>query len=136
MIDGAPPPRTELFWAKFLSYSLCSHYLTHCRHSVFCHCRHLVNVSSEWWWEKVIGFGATGLLRQVSSLTFFSLGWLPPSLPPFLVFLGPHLWHMEVPGLGVKSELQQPAYSTTIPSKARSEPNLRLRAWFVAALAP
>ena len=26
-------------------------------------------------------------------------------------FLGPYPWHMEVPGLGVKSELQQPAYS-------------------------
>ena len=27
------------------------------------------------------------------------------------VFLGPHLWHMEVPRLGVKSELQPPAYA-------------------------
>ena len=27
-------------------------------------------------------------------------------------FLGPHLWHMEVPRLGVKSELQLPAYAT------------------------
>ena len=24
----------------------------------------------------------------------------------FFVFLGPHLWHMEVPRLGVESELQ------------------------------
>ena len=32
----------------------------------------------------------------------------------FLVFciLGPHLQHMEVPRLGVKSELQMPAYAT------------------------
>ena len=30
----------------------------------------------------------------------------------FLVFLGPHPRHMEVPRLGVKSELQRPAYST------------------------
>ena len=29
-----------------------------------------------------------------------------------LVFLGPHLWHMEVPRLGVQSELQLPAYTT------------------------
>ena len=29
----------------------------------------------------------------------------------FPVFLGPHLWHMEVPKLGVKSELQLPAYT-------------------------
>ena len=27
-------------------------------------------------------------------------------------FLGLHLWHMEVPRLGVKSELQLPAYTT------------------------
>jgi len=30
----------------------------------------------------------------------------------FLVFLGLHLWHMEVPRLGFKSELQLPAYTT------------------------
>ena len=28
------------------------------------------------------------------------------------VFLGPHLWHMEVPRLGVKSELQLLTYIT------------------------
>ena len=28
----------------------------------------------------------------------------------FFVFLGPHLWHMEVPRLGVQSELQLLAY--------------------------
>ena len=27
-------------------------------------------------------------------------------------FLGPHLWHMEAPRLGVKLELQLPAYTT------------------------
>ena len=27
-------------------------------------------------------------------------------------FLGPHLWHMEVPRLGAESELQLPAYTT------------------------
>ena len=32
----------------------------------------------------------------------------------FLVFLGPHPWHMEVPRLGVKSELQLVAYATAI----------------------
>ena len=30
----------------------------------------------------------------------------------FLFFLGPHLWHMEVPRLGVESQLQLPAYAT------------------------
>ena len=32
-------------------------------------------------------------------------------LPLLFLFLGPHLWHMEVPGLGVKSELQLLAYA-------------------------
>ena len=30
----------------------------------------------------------------------------------FFVFLGPHPWHMEVPRLGVESELQLLAYTT------------------------
>jgi len=30
----------------------------------------------------------------------------------FFVFLGPHPWHMEVPRIGVQSELQLPAYTT------------------------
>ena len=30
----------------------------------------------------------------------------------FFVFLGSYLWHMEVPGLGVKLEVQLPAYTT------------------------
>ena len=30
----------------------------------------------------------------------------------FVFYLGPHLQHMEVPRLGVKSELQLPAYTT------------------------
>ena len=30
----------------------------------------------------------------------------------FFFFLGLHKWHMEVPRLGVKSELQLPAYTT------------------------
>jgi len=29
----------------------------------------------------------------------------------FIYFLGPHPWHREVPRLGVKSELQLPAYT-------------------------
>ena len=31
----------------------------------------------------------------------------------FFVYLGPQLWHMEVPRLGVKSESQLLAYTTT-----------------------
>ena len=30
----------------------------------------------------------------------------------FFCFSGPNLWHMEAPKLGVKSELQLPAYTT------------------------
>ena len=41
------------------------------------------------------------------------LGPFPPSLhPSCFFFLWLHLWHMEVPRLGVKSELQLPAYTT------------------------
>ena len=45
---------------------------------------------------------------------------------PFIIFyftfcfLGPHPWHMEVPRLGVKSELQLPAYTT---ATATSDPS-------------
>ena len=31
----------------------------------------------------------------------------------FLIFLGPHLWHTEVPSLGVESDLKLLAYATT-----------------------
>ena len=41
----------------------------------------------------------------------------------FLLFLGPHPWHLEVPKLGVELELQLPAY-TTAHSNAGSEPCL------------
>ena len=33
----------------------------------------------------------------------------------FLVFFLPHLQHMEVPRLGIESELQLPAYTTAMP---------------------
>ena len=36
------------------------------------------------------------------------------------VFLGPHPWHMEVPRLGVESELQLPAYATATATPDRS----------------
>ena len=34
-------------------------------------------------------------------------------------FLGPHPWHMEVPGLGIKSELQRPVYATATSDLSR-----------------
>ena len=39
----------------------------------------------------------------------------------FLFFLGPHLWHMEVPRLKVESELQLPAYTA---AAAMQDPSL------------
>ena len=36
----------------------------------------------------------------------------------FSCFLGPHPWHMEVPGLGVKSELQLLATATATPDQS------------------
>ena len=35
----------------------------------------------------------------------------------FLIFLGPHPWHMDVPRLGVKSELQLLAYTTATATR-------------------
>ena len=32
----------------------------------------------------------------------------------FSVILGPHLWNMEVPRLGVEPEMQLPAYTTAM----------------------
>ena len=43
---------------------------------------------------------------------FFSLSFLSFSLSFW--FLGPFSWHMHVPRLGVKSELQLPAYATAV----------------------
>ena len=49
----------------------------------------------------VFSWDSNGLI--VSNLFFY-----------FFVFLGPHLWHMEVPRLGVESELWSPAYTTAV----------------------
>ena len=46
------------------------------------------------------------------------------------VFLGPHLQHMEVPRLGVKSELQLPAYTTATATRDLSHVcDLRHSSW-------
>ena len=37
---------------------------------------------------------------------------------PFFCILGPHLRHLEVPRLGVKSELQLPSYTTATAMQA------------------
>ena len=56
--------------------------------------------------ECVPGLPALPLTSPVIAICVF-----PPSLLSSL-FLGPRLWHSEVPRLGVKSELQLPAYTT------------------------
>ena len=52
------------------------------------------------------------------------------------VFLGPHLQHMEVPRLGVESELRMPAFTTAIDSSARSEPCVQPTLQLTATLDP
>ena len=41
-----------------------------------------------------------------------TFGWFILFFIIYIVFLGLHSWHMEVPGLGVKLELQLLAYAT------------------------
>ena len=55
-------------------------------------------------------------VTSVTSSFLHQVGKPSSNLPPFffffLVFLGPHLRHMEIPRLGVESELQLAAYTT------------------------
>ena len=44
----------------------------------------------------------------------------------FTLFLGPHLWHMEVPRLGIKSELPLPATTATATLDPRQICNLHI----------
>ena len=63
-------------------------------------------------------------LNSVPSLTACQVPSLKNSLCVcvcvFFFFLGPHLWHMEVPGLRVESELQLPAYAIAIATPGPS----------------
>ena len=80
--------------SRFLQHSTCMycyHCLTHFSMSVCFVAYFCVNMQS----ACFIGF-------QV---------WWGQALP-LLFFLGPHQWHIEVPRLEVKSELQLPAYTT------------------------
>lgn len=72
-----------------------------CAHECVCVCLGLDKqvMFSRFLPEKTSLVGPTGLLR-VSFLVFF------------FCFLGPHLWHLEVPKLEVESALQPPAYTT------------------------
>ena len=55
----------------------------------------------------------------------------------FVLFLGPHSWHMVVPRLGVKSELQLPAYITATAMQDLSHVcNLHHSSWQCQILNP
>ena len=66
------------------------------------------------WWEIYLMF----ILVTWKARFFKKVGSSFNKVNLFFVFLGPHLWHTEVPRIGVKSELQLPAY-TTAHSNAR-----------------
>ena len=57
------------------------------------------------WILILVGFIATEPQWELPLIFFFVLTF-------FVFFLGLHPWPMEVPRLGVKSELQLPAYTT------------------------
>ena len=59
------------------------------------------------------------LASQHHTMEVPTLGWNLPPLSIFFFFLGPHLWHMEVPRLGTESELQLPATATATPDPRR-----------------
>ena len=81
------------------------------------------------------------MVRKVPQTNFFFIGggeslfkvrW--PNIIYF-VFLGPHLWYMEIPRLGVESELQLLA-CTTATATQESEPHLRPTPQLMATLGP
>ena len=61
-----------------------------------------------------------GLLRSIHSEGFLFCLVLLGLFVCLLPFLGPHLQHMDVPRLGVESEVQLPVYAT---ATATEDPN-------------
>ena len=72
-------------------------------------------------WAGATGLGVRGPVTHWSPYGWW---WWVFFLTFFFLLLQPHLWHMEVPGLGVKLELQLLAYGHS-HSNAGSEPWLR-----------
>ena len=72
-------------------------------------------IISIFWWEHLkfslstLGNLSWGKLQRCGERLIHRKYWI---LPLLLLLLGPHPWHMEVPKLGVESELQLPAYAT------------------------
>ena len=65
-------------------------------------------------WESPYAVGMAPQKKQIKNKNFKKLLLL------LFVFLGPYLWHMEVPRLGVKCKLQLLAYTT---ARATSDPS-------------
>ena len=63
-------------------------------------------------------FPSLALLPDAHFLIFFLfILYPPPRAPLYFCFLGLHVWHMEVPRLGVKSELQLPICTTATATR-------------------
>ena len=60
--------------------------------------------------ELIMNDSETSALRNVLSFTLLILCNLEVFNSECLLILGPHPWHMDVPSLGVESELQLLAY--------------------------
>ena len=73
--------------------------------------------SSHFLWVSTSRSGIVGSYSRFCFCVFFSF-----------FFLGPYLWHMEIPGLGVKSEPQLPANITVtaMPDRSCLQPTLQL----------
>ena len=75
-------------------------------------------ISSKHRYSESIVFRSSRVAQQVKEQCCHGCGGFDPRpgnfffLFSFFVFLGLHLWNMEVPRVGVESELQLPAYAT------------------------
>ena len=76
--------------------------------------------ATTWSCAVIVGRPCNGHLTENNSFTLTAAlkgGHHCISPPFFLVFLGPHLRHMDVPRLWVESELQLPAYTTATAAR-------------------
>ena len=79
----------------------------------------LVSRSSSPGWESLMEVSPSASLSSPLNI-WLQTGYMDvtlypePCSPQCQVFLGPNSWHMEVPRLGVQSELHLPAYATAI----------------------
>ena len=76
----------------------------------------LLHIHSESGWTWPLTRASRLIIRKGGIHCIFVYLFIYPS-----IFLGPHPWHMEVPRLGVQSELLLPAYARTNHSNVGSE---------------